>query len=291
MSILSDRAMLSRVNIRQWTARKYDRKITDETNAAHGAKPDAGRYNKSLISRDALAEIVKVTNQARGAHYHRTLPWTDDGTRILPTVGYLDYARIMATLRSDFDAAVQSFVAGYDGFREAARVDLNGMFNASDYPDRMEIAKRFHFAIHISPVPTAGDFRAAVGDDDAAAIRADIEARAAEALDQAMRDTWSRIAKSVGHMVERLNAYQPGTDSKRAEGVFRDTLVENIRELVDVLPSLNITGDPSLTEIVERMKRDLCANDADELRDNVSSRKNTAEAAAAILADVSDYLA
>ena len=53
---LSRKAVLVSVNISQWTARKLDREVTDEVNASHGAQKDAGRYNKLLLEKEALAD-------------------------------------------------------------------------------------------------------------------------------------------------------------------------------------------------------------------------------------------
>ena len=64
-NVLSSKAMLAGLNITQWAARKVDKKVTRETNDAHGAAHDAGRYNKALIAKEALAAIVAAANAAR----------------------------------------------------------------------------------------------------------------------------------------------------------------------------------------------------------------------------------
>ena len=139
-NILASRAMLSAVTIRQWTARKLDKQITAEVADRHGAGADAGRYNKALIARDALAAIVTAANAARTEHYARTFPWLDDGARVLPAAGYLAYSETMRGLRSDFELAVELFLASYPSFVDDARQRLNGMFNESDYPSASEIS-------------------------------------------------------------------------------------------------------------------------------------------------------
>lgn len=291
MSILAERAMLASVRIAHWSGRKLDKRVTAETNARHNAAADAGRYNKALLSKEAIADVLRVENSARAEHYARTLPWRDDGARILSAAGYLDYADKMRGLRAEFDSAVESFVAGYPDFVEAARARLNGMFDPADYPGPDDIRGRFRFSVDISPVPDAADFRVAIGDAQAAAVRADLERRSDEALQAAMRDAWQRVADATGRMVERLRAYQPGADGKKAEGVFRDSLVENVRELAGLLPTLNIAGSPDLARMAERLQADLCEADADQLRESDNMREKTADAAAAILADVSAFLA
>lgn len=290
-NVLSSRAMLCGLRITNWTARKLDKRVTAEVNAEHGASADAGRYNKALLAKDSLAPIVTAANAARSLHYARTLPWLDDGARLLPAAAYADFAPRMGRLRDEFNAAVDAFVAGYPAYVDAARVRLNGMWRAEDYPAVSEIRSRFSFSVRVLPVPDAGDFRVDVGDAAAAEIRAAVERDTRAALETAMRDAWARVAETVGRMAERLAAYKPGADGSRAEGIFRDSLVENVRDLAAILPGLNLTNDPALSAVADRMARELCQHGADDLRESDVLRKATAESAESILADVSAFMA
>lgn len=288
---LSSRAMLAGVTVRQWTARKFDRRVSEEVNASHGAAADAGRYNKRLIAADALTVIQRITADARQAHYHFTLPWTDTGARLLPAAAYFDFAARMRGLGTDFRAAVTDFVAGYPAFVAEARIRLNGMFDASDYPDAADIAARFGFDVAISPVPDANDFRVDIGTEQAEAIRADIERRAQEATRAAVRSAYERVSETVGHMARKLAEYRPATATERAQGVFRDSLVENVRDLAGILPALNVTSDPDLAALADRIARNLTPIDAGTLRDCDGIRASVAREAQAIAEHVGAFLA
>ena len=283
---ITEKAMLAGVKISVWSARKLDKRVTDETNIAHNAAADAGRYNKALLSKDALAEIVTISGRARKEHYARTLPWADNGNRILSSAGYADFARVMRDLGAEFDAAVDKFVDGYESYVADARVRLNGMFDASDYPDAREIRRKFSFKRQIWPMPDASDFRVDLSAGEASRIRDDIQAEFDAALQMAMRDVFERIADHVGKMAERLSTYTGAPGEKMYESV-----VGNVRDLVALLPSLNITGDATLARIGERMTKELCRYDVDALKDDATVRRATADAAAEILKEVSDFMA
>src|SRR3546814_6721692 len=75
MSVLSQKAMLSHVRLSAWSARRIDRKATEEINEKNNAANDAGRYNKLLVDSKALAGIQSAISAARAFHYSRTLPW------------------------------------------------------------------------------------------------------------------------------------------------------------------------------------------------------------------------
>lgn len=291
MSILSDKAMLSHIRVSTWTARKIDRKVTDDINKANEAAADAGRYNKLLLDKDALAPIMSVVSEARTYHYSRTMPWSDEGARLLPALAYMSYVAMVAVHKNKFEAAVSDFLATYAQNVECARKRLGNMFRESDYPTVSEIKTKFAFEMIINPVPAGDDFRVNVGDAQAEQIRADIEERAERQLRDAMGDLYRRIGKVTESMVDRLRAYKPAKGQSKAEGIFRDSLVENVRELAGLLPTLNVTSDPHLAALAKRMQDELTLHTAEELRDNSRLRESVADAAAAILDDISDFLA
>jgi hypothetical protein len=292
VNMLATRAMLASVHISVWTARKVDKKVSAETNAANYASSDAGRYNKALLAKEALAAVTTAASTARLAHYSKTLPWMDDGARILPAAAYDKYTADLRAIRFQFETAVAEFVSNYSNYVADARRRLGDMYNADEYPEPAQIESKFKFETRILPMPDATDFRVDIGDSIAAQIRADISRDTHIALESAQRDVWNRIAGVVGHMVEKLGEYKPATrKGDKVTGIFRDSLVENIRELVDILPALNLTADPYLADVIARLARELCAHDADTLRESDHIRETTAANAAKILADVSDFLA
>jgi hypothetical protein len=291
-NILASRAMLARLTICQWSARKLDKSVTDKVNKDHGAAADAGRFNKLLISADALAEIARIAGEARAMHYHFTLPWQDDGARILPAAAFQNYSDRMRTFRRDFEAAVSRFLSAYPDYVADARARLNGMFNPADYPDAADVKSRFAFRTPIDPIPDAADFRVTVGDAQADAIRAEITERIQDATRASVRACYERIGESVGRMAERLKAYKPADGrGGKAEGIFRDSLVDNVRELAAILPALNITADPDLSAIAERINSALISHDADMLRESDSIRSRVAAEASAIADHVAGFLA
>jgi len=290
-NLLSQKAVLASVNITQWSAHRLDRKVTDETNQRHGASADAGRFNKLLIARDGLANITKAAGAARTLHYEMTQPWLDDGARILPSALYMEYHFMMDALRTEFERAADEFERQYPVYVKDAKRRLNGMFKAEDYPAHTDIRSRFTFDLKILPCPDASDFRVDIAAEHAADIRRDIERRMKQALDEAMGDTVNRIVETVGRMAERLRAFRPATDEHRAEGVFRDSLVDNVRELARLLPAFNLTDSEALADITRCIEHELCADAAQTLRDSPELRESVAARAESIVADVTAFMA
>jgi hypothetical protein len=86
-------------------------------------------------------------------------------------------------------------------------------------------------------------------------------------------------------MSEKLREYK-GEDRT----FFTASLVENVRELADLLPAFNLTNDPVFDGFAKRIQRELCAEDAKTLRENDKVREVVQKSADDILRDVTALL-
>jgi len=204
MTEITEKAMLVRLNIRQWGARKYDKRVTHKVEETFNAQ-NAGRFNKRLVAEEAVKKVAKTANAARSFHYENTLPWGDDGARILLAQNYLPYTGRMRELKADFEASVTQFIEDYRDLVDAAREHLNGMFNADDYPDEAQIRTKYGLEVSVDPLPAEGDFRVELQNDEVQQIKERIHARNQSAYQEAMGDVWGRLYKTVKHMADRLH--------------------------------------------------------------------------------------
>lgn len=270
---LSSRAMIVVLRISQWTARRVDQKVTREVAERHGAENRrVGEYRKNLLPEKSLEAVRLISYDARAFHYEQTLPWLDDGMRMLPSKNFLAYSERMRALRGQFDDAVKTFADNYPEYIEAARKELNGLFNEADYPDPETVRCLFEFKVNIYPIPEQSDFRIELSNDDLAAIRKDIEDRAASAVQTANKDMWERLYGVVATMASTL-----GNTKK-----FRNSLVENVVDICGLLTRLNVADDPELEAMRLRVEKELCAIAAEDLRKNAGSRDRVREAAVKI---------
>ncbi|MDP8268875.1 MAG: DUF3150 domain-containing protein [Candidatus Tenebribacter davisii] len=277
--MLNEKAMIVYLNISFWTARKYDRKISQEVEDKYGAN-EAGRFNKVLIAKEHLANIRKIISSARNFHYENTLPWNDHGGRLLPTTNYFDYVNAIRNFQDEYERETANFLSVYPNLKQDAHLRLSAMFKEEDYPDVATLRTKYAFTNQITPVPEAGDFRVNLTDEEVSSIKESLEDQVEESTQKAMNDLWQRLFKVVSHMLERLS----DPDNK-----FKNTLVENIEGLCELLPKLNITNDPELDRAVQEIKTKLTANDSQTLRDNDVARSNTAAEAQKIMNKMRHY--
>lgn len=265
MSTLLTKALTVNLNIKQWTARKHDKKITKEVEDNHGAK-DAGRYNKMLIAKEELAKIQKAANAARTFHYENTLPWGDNGDRLLPTANHFTYVTEMNKLKADFEAYVAGFLGNYDVVVEDAKVRLNGMFNSADYPNQSQIGSKFGFDTCFMPIPDVNDFRVDLSQTEVNNLKLSVENELKDRINKAVNATWQRIKEQLVHMKEKL---------ADKDGIFRDSLFSNLQDIINLLPKLNVTNDSAINDICDEMKS--LVVDPDSVRQNSSLRNTKAQ--------------
>ena len=280
VSDMHTRAMLVSLRISAWSARKYDRKVSQETAAAHNTTLDAGRYNKCLLPGDAPAykSLTGHLADLRVKHYAQTLAWSDDGWRLLPVKNYQAYTDMVRAGFHTADSLLSDFVSDYPTMRIEAQRILNGMYQDTDYPS--DIAGRYSWGVEYAPVPCGTDFRVTLAQEELTIIAARTEERVKQAFSEAQSDAVQRLYDTVSKIQAKL---------ADPSGIFRDTLIGNARELCDVLTRLNLADDPKL-EALRRQTELLATTEPATLRDNPDVRVNVASEAQSILdAMVSTY--
>ena len=273
-------AMLVELSISCWTARKLDKRVSQEVDVSNGALARAGNYNKNLLAgTQKLDNIIKFAANARAWHNANTLPWSDNGLRLLPVDNFLRYKERLGELDQEYNALVQDFLTSYPNLVDAAAFKLGTLFDRSEYPDVEDVAGKFRFRYTFSPVPTAGDWRVNIGQQAREELENQCNNVIEERVKGAMKEAWSRLHDCLSHVSERLE--DSGDETKRK--VFRDSLVGNVHELIDMLKVLNVTKDPELERARALMAQTFTGLEADDLRGDADTRKGVKAEVDAIL--------
>lgn len=281
MSITTN-AMVLNLQIGIWQGYRLDkeasRKVTEDANAAG----DAARVNKHLVPKESLKEIVSASNAVRAHFYERTLPWKDNGDRLLTRLMFQDFIEAHERLTTEFKDAVDAFVTtAYPAARAKAEFRMGELFKADDYPAAESLRRRFYINMDIDAVTEAGDFRVEMEASQLDGIRTSMETAMNERLGRAMHDVWERLRTVVGHFATKM---------ADGEAVFRDATVRNIEELVEILPGLNVTGDPNLDAMANEVKRTLAGYAPVDLRKKPEVRSQAALEAKDIMERMSGFM-
>jgi len=262
-------AILVILNIRMFSNQRQDKNITDEVKIKKALGDGAGKWVKYKLPDECLSTLRKFAGEVRKFHYDHTSPW-DDGQRLLSGRARDGYDQQMNAFKDQWDELVDEFVSEYPNWVEEAKIMHAGTFNAADYPDVESIRHQFDIVRTYSPVPKPEHFNA----DMRELYGQGLVALTEERIGKAVQDAWDRLLKPVQAMAEKL-----GSKDK----IFRDSLVENVSEITALIPALNLTNDPKLTEAAKLIDEQLANLDVEALRENKVERKAAAEAAEKIL--------
>ena len=115
------------------------------------------------------------------------------------------------------------------------------LFNANDYPEIGDIMKKFSYSLQYIPLPDAGDFRVDIGNEALTELKERYAAAYQTQIGAAMHSIWHKAHTALTHMAERLD-YVSKDDKK----VFRDSLIDNVLEIIGLLGECNIANDPKM---------------------------------------------
>jgi hypothetical protein len=274
-------AMLVDLNIAIYSGRKQDKATQGEVTAAKGSgsKKAASVYKNLFAECKELDAITKFQARARAEHYRLTMPWNDQGARLLPTAALLDYQKAMGRYQAEFQLLVDSFLDKYDTLVASAAFQLGTLFDRNEYPSRAQVALRFRMDVSFTPLPTAGDFRLDVESEVQRELVQQYERRLEVQVAQATRDAWDRLYKALSRLSDRLVI-----DADGKKRVFHDTLVTGAEELCELLTAMNITNDPQLESARRQLEGVLSGVTPKELREEDSTRVQTKQRVDEILA-------
>jgi hypothetical protein len=199
-----------------------------------------------------------------------TVPWSDSGLRIVTTDRYFKYVESITTCETEYHRLTVQFLQAYEWEIAEAQVDLQNLFNRDDYPTLSALAHKFKFRMNAMPLPEVGDFRVDMSSKALALVKEQYKKFYSEQISNAMQHVWKNTYKVLANMSERLD-YVGREDRKK----FHDTLVDNVREQLDMLKSYNLTGDMQMTAQTNALEEALLGVTPDALREDDYLRRQT----------------
>ena len=238
-----------------------------------------------FTGKNYLTEYQTLAGEMYSYHVKATLPFGDDGSRLLPNQAYFDYTSKMGNYISRLDNLKGLIVTNWGAMvqtdinaRNSRLINANKPASASinDYPTLQQIEARLYINWYPEPVATSNDFRFEVPDE----MKKQLDDQISMMVEDAGRDLYVRMLKPVSAFVDKLAKFT-GEKGQR----WHDSFVDNLNALTKDLPKLNINDDPMVTSLLSQIdsiiKPYVFAPDAlkeDEVaRANVKSRMEQLE--------------
>jgi len=276
---ISGKAILISVGVRCPTGNKKDKGATESVLEEFGALEGAGAFSKSLYG-DALKAYGTIRSRVRSWVEANTLPWTK-GVGILPSAKILDARRALADLSYALGAETSRILDRYDEIREEARGRLGQMFSEADYPSRDKLESKFGIDVAYYPIPTEGDFRINVGDEERAALEDQLRVNAERTMKRGIQGLWTKLHGRVVKLAEIL---------EREGGKVRDDFLARTLDLCGSLKDLNLTGDPDLARMTREVETSLAGLTGTSLSESETQKQELSRDVDKIMASMSGFM-
>lgn len=266
---LRDKAITVRLTRSMYRADKFDKTVTRAVETTLGSNTrGCGRYTKKLLRNCPEYKAVCTVFQDIYTYViNNTLPWMDDGVRVLPSNLYFDFVAEFNQMKSDAMGKVEALANVWDQAVLNDQALLGAMWNADDYPSREEMVSKFAIRLVYQPIPNSADFRIDIDDADKQALDnalSEVEAKATEYVA-------NRLLEPLKAMIEKLSI-PIGADGS----IFRDTLVSNMREACEQAKKLNINNVEAIDRVADEILSQLEHITPDTLRESDAVRSSTA---------------
>jgi hypothetical protein len=226
--------------------------------------------------------VARVRSEASGYWRAETLPFPEAGLRLLPQAKLPAFDSRMAHYRQELQSAARELASQYDQIKSEAERRLGTLFNASDYPNTLDGLFDLEVTYTaIEPPQYLVSLHPEVYQQEQARVRERFES-AVELAEQAFATELQRL---TAHLAERLTGLHDGQPT-----VFRDSAVENLRELFERFRQLNIRSSPELDLLVEEAQQVITGIEPQQLRDSVRLRQMVARDFEQIQASVGEML-
>jgi len=271
---LSSSAILIDFSVSQWTGRKLDKRASEEVEVSNSASLGVANVHKRIMGKcPELDTIHKFVGNLRNAHYSMTLPWSDQGLRIVTTMGLEKYTKAMTEKQQQFEKLVDKFMRVYATRIGEAETTLGNLFERDDYPSLEMMQSKFGWRLNFIPIQESGDFRVDIGNEQAEVLKEQYTKYYDTQYTNAMKDLWDRLYKPLSRMSERLD--YPEDADRDTKKVFTKTLVSNVTEVLDLLKAFNVNDDRDMEMAHKKLRHALNGITPEALREDDHLRLDT----------------
>lgn len=302
---IASSASIGSLNISVWEGRKKDKTTEQEVQESKGARSKrATSVHKHLLPESPALDAIKTLRGEARVWFNRvTLPWDDNGWRIITTAQYFEVMADAARFEQRFNQLVQVFLNTYSTEISKQAFELGALFNRADYPTVDELRSKFRFTLNINPLPLADDFRLNIGNEALKELRDRCMNDTKLRLQTAMADAWGRVKEQVEWVHSRMTAvleHDPDaveeiketdddgnvtsvTIKKKRRPKIHESMLDQGLELCSLLRDLNVANDPKLEEARQMLEKALVHVDVDSLKESKETQQSTQKAMQDIL--------
>lgn len=263
---IADTCLLAALERRRISTTRADKRTAERIQREE--QDSSITLNRHMFKAGPVRELIRLMDAAYAEHKKLTAPWVDKGLRILPGERFEQYAAAMNTHEARVELARRPVIADWDALVDADVVSRGTGADRAQYPTQEQAARTFGISWRVQPVPTDSDFRVRVPEY--------VKQRQREYLDHAAERVRAEL---LGELLNTLRsaAEKLAVPIGEAGSVFRDSLINNIRDAVERAKTLNVSNDPDIADAAATVEALLASSgQLDSLRQQQQHRENVA---------------
>ncbi len=226
MAELDKTALIAILTISMWPGKICDLRVKNKVANQYSANPASGTYIKLLLPEDeAFRNVQRKEREIRATIKANTLPWDDNGARILSTRNFSDFGDMARRLKREWHETVEQFTLGYEASKKQAQRKMGKLYRESEYPPKQQVRERFNLELTLQPVPS-DDLRVGIPDEDLRNLRSEMTARLARMTKVAMHKLWKQLYSYARRSLNMRKAHL-GLDRERLDQFARMNFAED----------------------------------------------------------------
>jgi hypothetical protein len=286
MEKLSQSHTLYRVEMKKpagWVKRDD---LRDEQISAHGITDKKKLTTRmDAFNNRALKDLSNVHATLRKSLRLLMLPWDERGFWIVSNHRIPQVEKLVSDSQFEAEEKLEVFLNGLEAHKEGERLIMGSAFREQDYPSVEKLRAKHKIEVDIAIVPDPeDDARAGWTTQMRERYKAQLQKQEKEKVSRATADVAARIQDHVSKVLERVAGY-----TGKKDGSFKDSLIQNVRDMASMIPEFNITNDPEIEAVYQKIVRDICVLDPKHLRESKELRDDTAASAQDILDRVGNF--
>ncbi len=286
MEKLADGFMLMSVSLSIPSGVTRIRELEEEAKNKHNMQSsDRVRSTLNLFDTDMLKEVRKIHSRTRAIFNSSTLPFYDMGFRLIENKDVQRMISLIDDAKIEASKPWSDFISSYEDHVSNDRVKLGDLWDRSLYPsvEELKAAHSIDYTLSVVPDPNH-DVRAGWDDETRESFVKRAKEKERKNVKRIFMSMLERAYQSISHVEDRMKSY-----SGKRSGSFRDSLIDNVRDVSDMIDKYNFNDDEELMAIKKKIDNEICRYDPSALRESEYLRESVAKSAAELLPRIGSF--
>lgn len=286
MTALNEKAVLVSVTTKSWRATVKNKEATADLAADKNTTHNWLSVTQRIVSKDVVQGPQRIAAASKnylrgdspgildGKFLPGGLPLWGKNVHILPNNLSEQVLRNIGAFQDAFTEAVEDVRKALPDALRQAQLENPELAAQIAVPDVDYICEeKYDLEWALDVIPSSDDIRVDASKEFVAEVKRSVEERANRKLKEVTDHSVKAVIKVASHLAKSCEDYDP---ENKGKSPFRDSTVNQVRELIPVIRGLNINGDATIDKAATDLLAAVGNKSADDLRDDDDGRKNVA---------------